>query len=195
MAWLSNVVMPPLNVQVHARLCFIYKIVHGLLYFPPNVVVASRALSHSPHLYILHQPFALTNSYMYSFVPSTISKWNMLPDYVFPPLHLAPLNTNFLSLPCNRVHCLIAIATCILVAFSTEIRKKVIYKTNLALQAPAESYTEHMKHTQAKSHNSKRLQSDRRENTQQSSRGAKRWHYLEVHCLYHSLPLAVIFYR
>ena len=87
------------------------------------------------------------------------------------------------------------VPTPMLVAFSTEIRKKVIYKTNLALQALAESYTEHMKHTQAKSHNSKRLQSDRRENTQQSSRGAKRWHCLEVHCLYHSLPLAVIFYR
>ena len=34
-------------------------------------------------------------------------------------------------------------------------------------QAPAESYTKSMKHTQAKSHDSERLQSDRRENTQQ----------------------------
>ena len=34
-------------------------------------------------------------------------------------------------------------------------------------QAPAESYTKRMKHTQAKSHNSERLQSDVRENTQQ----------------------------
>jgi len=34
-------------------------------------------------------------------------------------------------------------------------------------QAPAESYTERMKHTQAKSHDSERLQSDKRENTQQ----------------------------
>jgi len=34
-------------------------------------------------------------------------------------------------------------------------------------QAPAESYTKRMKHTQAKSHYSERLQSDRRENTQQ----------------------------
>ena len=32
-------------------------------------------------------------------------------------------------------------------------------------QAPAESYTKHMKHTQATSHNSEMLQSDRCENT------------------------------
>ena len=34
-------------------------------------------------------------------------------------------------------------------------------------QAPAESYTKHMKHTQAKSHDSERLQSDKHKNTQQ----------------------------
>ena len=34
-------------------------------------------------------------------------------------------------------------------------------------QAPAKSYTKRMKHTQAKSHDSERLQSDGRENTQQ----------------------------
>ena len=33
--------------------------------------------------------------------------------------------------------------------------------------APAESYNKRMKHTQAKSHNSERLQIHRRENTQQ----------------------------
>ena len=34
-------------------------------------------------------------------------------------------------------------------------------------QVPAESYIEHMEHTQAKSHDSKRLLSDKHENTQQ----------------------------
>jgi len=34
-------------------------------------------------------------------------------------------------------------------------------------QVPAESYTEHMERTQAKSHDSKRLLSDKCENTQQ----------------------------
>ena len=43
-------------------------------------------------------------------------------------------------------------------------------------QAPAESYTKHMKHTQAKSHDLKRLLSDKRESTEewQSSHGAKK---------------------
>ena len=52
--------------RLHTRLCFMYKTVHGL-YFPPNVVVLSRALSHNSRPYVLHQLFAQTNSYMYSF--------------------------------------------------------------------------------------------------------------------------------
>ena len=59
-------------------------------------------------------------------------------------------------------------------------------------KAPAESYTERMEHTQAKSHDSKRLRSDKRENTQQwcNHFGAKRQHYLELHHIYHSHPSA-----
>ena len=44
------------------RLCYAYKIVHGLLYFPPDVVVSSSALSHNPRSHLLYQPFAHTNS-------------------------------------------------------------------------------------------------------------------------------------
>ena len=78
---------------------------------------------------------------------------------------------------------------------------RVIYETILhsALpakmgQAPTESYTERMKRTQATSHDSKGLPSDKRENAAtmtQSSHGAKRRHYLEFHPLYHSYPSAV----
>ena len=32
---------------------------------------------------------------------------------LFPPLHLVPLNTIFLSLPCNKVHSFLVIATCV----------------------------------------------------------------------------------
>ena len=59
-------------------------------------------------------------------------------------------------------------------------------------QAPTESYTERMKHTQATRHDSKGLPSDKRENAQQSSRGEKRRHYLEFHPLYHSYPSVVL---
>ena len=48
---------------------------------------------------------------------------------------------------------------------------QVMHETDLTFCASyedgAESYTERMKHTQAKSHDSKRLQSDKREKTQQ----------------------------
>jgi len=38
--------LPPFaQRRLHTRLCFVYKIVHGLLYFPPNVVLP---LSHIP---------------------------------------------------------------------------------------------------------------------------------------------------
>ena len=71
-------------------------------------------------------------------------------------------------------------------------------------QAPTESYT---KHLHARSHDTKRMPSDKHENAQlsscgakQSSCGAKRRHYLEFHHLYHSYPSAVMlrtwmFYR
>ena len=55
-----------------------------------------------------------------------------------------------------------------------------MYETNLAFctmkmgQAPTESYTERMKHTQSTRHDSKGLPSDKRENAQQSSHGAKK---------------------
>ena len=68
--------------RLHTRLCYVYKIVHGLLYFPPDVVVPSSALSHNPRSHLLYQPFAHTNSYLHSFIPNSISNWNTLPDYV-----------------------------------------------------------------------------------------------------------------
>ena len=54
--------------RLHTRLCFMYKIVRGLLYFPPNVTwlyIPSRALSHNSRLYLLHQSTVCTN-YHYS---------------------------------------------------------------------------------------------------------------------------------
>ena len=94
--------------RLHTRLCYVYKIVHGLLYFPPDVVVPSSALSHNPRSHLLYQPFAHTNSYLHSFIPNSISNWNMLPDYVVSSLHLPPSNIIFHCLPCSRVHYLLA---------------------------------------------------------------------------------------
>ncbi len=75
--------LPPLaNRRLHLKLCSLYKIVHDLSYFPPNIVVpkVTRSLTCTP--YTLQQPFARTNSYFYSFVPRSISLWNALPEFV-----------------------------------------------------------------------------------------------------------------
>ena len=90
--------------RLHTRLCYVYKIVHGLLYFPPDVVVTSSALTHNPRSHLLYQPFAHTNSYLHSFIPNSISNWNTLPDYVVS----SPSFTSFHCLPCSRVHYLLA---------------------------------------------------------------------------------------
>ena len=65
------------------KLCQLYKIVHGLCYFPCDIFVldsnpySSVTRSHSM---VLKQPYANTNAFLYSFVPSSISKWNKLSD-------------------------------------------------------------------------------------------------------------------
>ncbi len=75
--------LPPLaNRRLHVKLCSLYKIVHDLLYFPPNIVVPKVTRSHTCTPYTLQQPFARTNSYFYSFVPRSISLWNALPEFV-----------------------------------------------------------------------------------------------------------------
>ncbi len=38
--------------RLHMRLCFMYKIIRGLLYFPPNVVIPSNILSHYSRSYL-----------------------------------------------------------------------------------------------------------------------------------------------
>ncbi len=111
--------------RLHLSLCFMYRIIHGLLYFPPNIIVPSSTSSHYtsslvPRLskrmkawgrgyytrsYSLYQPI---DSYLYSFLPNTVSQWNTLPEYVVasPSLPSVIFLLDF-SLY-NRVHCLLA---------------------------------------------------------------------------------------
>ena len=80
-----------INLQLHHKLCTIFKIVHNLISFPSSVF-PSRCWSN-----VYFQPFAHTNCFLHSFVPSTISSWNSLPECI----HL-----NFV----NRVH--LCVSTC-----------------------------------------------------------------------------------
>ena len=65
----------------YLKLCFMFKIVHHLVFvsdllLPNSKLHFSRFLP--PHN-VLIQPFAKSNSFLYSFLPATISLWNNLP--------------------------------------------------------------------------------------------------------------------
>ena len=71
------------DCRLYLNLCMTHKIIHNLIHFPvgvfvPRITTASR--SSANQLYV--QPFAHTNAYYYSFVPSTCSVWNTLPSSV-----------------------------------------------------------------------------------------------------------------
>ena len=66
--------------RLYLSLCFMYRIIHGLMYFPTNIIVPSSTSSHYTRSYSLYQPFARTDSYLHSFLPNTLSQWNILPD-------------------------------------------------------------------------------------------------------------------
>ena len=55
--------------RLYFKLCTLYKIVHNLVYFPPNVI-SSKCISVTPEPF-LHLPFARTTAYYSSFVPSS----------------------------------------------------------------------------------------------------------------------------
>ena len=67
--------------RLHNDLCLLYKIIHGLMYFPPNVITLSTRVTHTTHPLLLFQSFAHTDAYHHAFVPrSNISVWNSLPN-------------------------------------------------------------------------------------------------------------------
>ena len=65
--------------RIHLKLGLLYKIIHGLCYFPDEVFIFGPNLhSTTMNPLTLHQPFAHTNAFYYSFVPHTVSLWNSL---------------------------------------------------------------------------------------------------------------------
>jgi len=53
--------------RLHIDLCLMYKIIHGLMYFPPDIVTPSTTVTHNPRSLLLQEPFARTNAYKNSF--------------------------------------------------------------------------------------------------------------------------------
>ncbi len=66
------------NRRLYLKLCTLHKTSMEFFCFPPNVFMPqpSRQISDLP---LLCQPFARTNAFQSSFVPSSISVWNHLP--------------------------------------------------------------------------------------------------------------------
>ena len=65
-----------------SKLIFLFKILYGYVYFPPNSFLfrsQPRMSVHSSHPYNLLVPFASTSAFLHSFVPSSSSLWNSLP--------------------------------------------------------------------------------------------------------------------
>ena len=82
-----------MNRRVHLKLCTLFKIVHGLLYFPSHVPPDVRSGRHHAYsLPLLHCPYAHTTAFQSSFVPSSISVWNHLPSEAFMLLLYIPLS-------------------------------------------------------------------------------------------------------
>ena len=71
--------------RVFLKLCTMYKITNNIFCFPENLInlrsgfhthpMSTRSVSGN----LLYQPFAYTNSLLYSFVPNTCYLWNGLP--------------------------------------------------------------------------------------------------------------------
>ena len=70
------------NRRRYLSLSTMYKIVHNLVYFPPDVFVPRVTALRSSSQMLYNQPFAHTNAFFHSFVPSTCSAWNNLPTSV-----------------------------------------------------------------------------------------------------------------
>ena len=68
--------------RLFLKLCTVFKVVHNLCYFPPDILSARETRTCSSRQLLLSQPFARTNSYLHSFVPSAVRHWNHLPPSV-----------------------------------------------------------------------------------------------------------------
>ena len=65
--------------RLQLKLSLLYKIVHGMCYFPSDILCPRSNYSNGTnHSLANNQPFTHTNAYYYSFVPHTISAWNSL---------------------------------------------------------------------------------------------------------------------
>ena len=71
------------NRRILLQLCSLYKIINNLVHFPHILLpqhsyISERSAHHTRQYYIT---FARTHQHKESFIPSTLKRWNNLPDY------------------------------------------------------------------------------------------------------------------
>ena len=88
-------------------LCFCIRLLTGctfpLMWLYPDLTI---------HIFCTNHLHELTHTCTHSYL-ALLQNGICYRIMLFPPLHLLPLNTIFLCLPCNRVHSFLAIATCV----------------------------------------------------------------------------------
>ena len=79
---LSTVNIPRLSSRrLNLKLMQMYRILHGLAYFPPGIIESQQCYSSRlARAHTVRCPFARTNYYYHSFVPSSIRAWNSLDE-------------------------------------------------------------------------------------------------------------------
>jgi len=67
------------NQHLYLTLCHLFKIVHGLCYFPPDVIIPKTSSSDSTRHFLLQQPFPEPTLIFIPLCSDCIRKWNNLP--------------------------------------------------------------------------------------------------------------------
>ena len=66
--------------RLHLKLQHMFRIIHGLCDFPSIFQETTSYCERRARSHLLHQPFARTNAFFYSFVPSGATAWNHLTE-------------------------------------------------------------------------------------------------------------------
>ena len=90
------------DIRLYLKLCSLYKIVHNMTCFPPDIVVPKVTRSYTSTPFTLYQPFAHTNCFFSSFVPHTVSHWNSLPESVVSCPSLATFKHSLTMFLCTK---------------------------------------------------------------------------------------------
>ena len=97
---LDQSLLPELSLRrKYLSLSYFYNLINGLFEFPdmPTTLHQLTYSTRSSHASIYVQPFAHSNSFLYSFFPKTISLWNSLPSSVILSTSISSFKRNLCS--------------------------------------------------------------------------------------------------